>query len=480
MAEGKPNANQPRLDMPHSTEAEQAVLGSMLSSNDVAFSISNILCVDDFYSPAHKAIFGGMQNIINRSKPVDFVTVVDELSTSGSLAQAGDIDYLSSISSAVPSVENFEYYVQIVKRDSVLRRLILAGQNIIKNARSSDDEQNCLAFAEKEVFDISQKEDKSSLVKIAGATEEVIKKLDEIAKNGQPIRGIPTGINALDDIINGLHNSDLVLLAARPGFGKTSLAMNMVLNAALNHQKKCAVFSLEMSSTQLAQRAIFSIAGVSMEKGLRGKLTSDELKRVWAAKSAIAQSELYIDHSSLTTPADVLSKCRRLKREHGLDLVMIDYLQLMTAGGKSREENRQQEVAQITRFLKVAARELDVPILLLSQLSRATEGRKDHKPMLSDLRESGSIEQDADIVMFIYKPDMYNDITNEDGVGICEIMVAKHRNGRIANAKVRWIGECTKFVDVSDKTYSAISRPTQQEQDVPATLEETDDGEDIW
>ncbi|MGI5842509.1 MAG: DnaB-like helicase C-terminal domain-containing protein, partial [Christensenellales bacterium] len=263
---------------------------------------------------------------------------------------------------------------------------------------------------------------------------------------------------------------------ARPGVGKTSLAMNMVINAAVNEKKRCAIFSLEMPDTQLAQRAVCSLANVSMGKALKGELNMEEWKAIWAANKRLNESGLYIDDSSMNTPIDILSKCRRLKREGGLDLVMIDYLQLMNSGGKAKD-NRQQEISEITRYLKIAARELNVPVIVLSQLSRAVETRKgDHRPVLSDLRESGSIEQDADIVMFIYKPDMYNDVVNEDGPGVCELIIAKHRNGSLENIKLRWIGETTTFKDY-DYHVKAI-KPQEEEKTQVLEVEEDFDNFD--
>lgn len=325
-----------------------------------------------------------------------------------------------------------------------------------------------MSLAEKLIFDIAQNEDRTSLEHISPALKEVIEKFDKIAKDGSVLRGIPTGFKDLDRVTNGLQNSDLILLAARPGVGKTSLAMNVVINAAVNEKKRCAIFSLEMPKTQIAQRAVCSVASVSMGRALKGKLSVNEWKAIWAANAKLNESGLYIDDSSMNTPIDILSKCRRLKREGGLDLVMIDYLQLMNSGGKAKD-NRQQEISEITRYLKIAARELDVPIILLSQLSRAVETRKgDHRPVLSDLRESGSIEQDADIVMFIYKPEMYNDVVNEEEPGICELMIAKHRNGALDTIKLRWIGEYTTFKDID---FRESKKATTEE----ATILEVDD-----
>lgn len=462
--------------MPHNTEAEQALLGCLLIDENVPVQVMATLKKDDFYLDAHSIIFESMSSIYNSNKPVDFITVSDDLDKTDMLETVGGLEYLTTLTNVVPSAVNFNHYFEIVKRDSVMRKLILSGQQIIENAYAAEDKTDALGFAEKVIFEIAQNEDTSSLEHIGPALKSVIEKFDKIAKEGGTIRGIPTGLKDLDRATNGLQNSDLILLAARPGVGKTSLAMNMVINAAVNEKKRCAIFSLEMPDTQLAQRAVCSLANVSMGKALKGELNIEEWKAIWAANKRLNESGLYIDDSSMNTPIDILSKCRRLKREGGLDLVMIDYLQLMNSGGKAKD-NRQQEISEITRYLKIAARELNVPVIVLSQLSRAVETRKgDHRPVLSDLRESGSIEQDADIVMFIYKPDMYNDVVNEDGPGVCELIIAKHRNGSLENIKLRWIGETTTFKDY-DYHVKAI-KPQEEEKTQVLEVEEDFDNFD--
>lgn len=436
--------------MPHSVEAEQAILGCILIDENVPVEVMSKLGGEDFYIDAHSTIFEAMNKIYNSNAPVDFVTLSDELDKAGQLEQVGGIEYLTTLTNVVPSAVNFSHYMNIVKRDSVLRKLISSGQKIIENSYESDDKTEALSYAEKLIFEIAQNEDTTSLEHIGDALKSVIDKFDKISKNKDVLRGMATGFKDLDRLTNGLQNSDLILLAARPGVGKTSFAMNVVTNIAITQKKRCAIFSLEMPKTQLAQRALCSVACVSMAKALKGELSVDEWKAIWAANKKLVEAGLYIDDSSMNTPIDILSKCRRLKREGGLDLVMIDYLQLMNSGGKVKD-NRQQEISEITRYLKIAARELDVPIIVLSQLSRAVETRKDHRPVLSDLRESGSIEQDADIVMFIYKAEMYNDVPNEDEPGVCELNIAKHRNGSLDTIKLRWFGEYTTFTDIDFK-----------------------------
>jgi replicative DNA helicase len=442
--------------MPHNIEAEQAILGCVLIDMQAQSDILSYLKEDDFYSQAHKDIFSSMVKIYQSSRPVDFVTITDQLDKDKILDKVGGIEYITTLTNTVPSAANFKHYCNIVKGDSLRRKLIYSGQKIIEQSYENEDEDKSLQFAEKEIFDIAQTEETSVLEHVGapnGAVKHVIEKFDQIAKDPTSIKGIPTGFTELDKITNGLQNSDLILLAARPGVGKTSFSMNVLVNAAVDHGKKCAVFSLEMSKEQLMQRAICSLAKVSMAKALNGTMDAEEWKRIWTATKKLEQSGLYVDASSLTTPADVLTKCRRLKAKEGLDLVMIDYIQLMSSGKKT--DNRQTEVSEISRSLKIAAKELNVPIIVLSQLSRGVESRNDHRPMLSDLRDSGAIEQDADIVMFLYNPEKYNDIPQEDEPGTVELIIAKHRNGRTGTVKLRWIGEYTTFVNIDDKEFKA-------------------------
>jgi len=442
--------------MPHNIEAEQAVLGCILIDGHMQSEILGEMRVEDFYSEAHKNIYETMNKIYQKSIPVDFVTLTDQLDKSKLLDKVGGLGYITTLTNVVPSAANYEYYCSIVKADSVKRKLISASQKIIKDAYESEDKEKSLQFAEKEIFDIAERQGRSALEHVGisnGAIKRVIDKFDQIAKDPTSLKGIPTGFHDFDKITNGLQNSDLILLAARPGVGKTSFSMNMLVNAAVEHGKKCAIFSLEMSRDQLMQRAICSLAKVSMAKALNGTMDAEEWKRIWTATKKLEASGLYVDDSSLTTPADVLSKCRRLKVKDGLDLVMVDYLQLMSSGSNKKDQNRQNEVAEISRNLKIVAKELNVPVIALSQLSRGVESRQDHRPMLSDLRDSGSIEQDADIVLFLYNPEKYNDAPQEDEPGTIELIIAKHRNGSSGTVKLRWIGEYTTFVNLGDKTH---------------------------
>ncbi len=436
--------------IPHNIEAEQSVLGCSLLDDTAVLGIMEALGEIDFYTDSHKTIFQCMQAIYKENKPIDFVTLTDELERRGFLEKVGGIEYITTLTNVVPSAANAKHYVSIVKRDSTLRKLIRASQNIIDEAYSGEN-SNVLQFAEKSIFDIAEKEDRSNLEPITSSLGGVLSKFEEIDKNGGGILGVSTGYSDLDRITRGLQKSDLILLAARPGFGKTSLAMNIVNYASLKGKKRCAVFSLEMPREQITQRTLCSVSGVSMEKALSGKLSQSDWKSLWEGNKKLSTADIYIDDSSLNSYTDILSKCRRLKREKGLDLVMIDYLQLMSA--PTRISDRQQEIASLTKNLKVAAKELQVPILLLSQLSRDVEKRKDeHRPVLSDLRESGAIEQDADIVMFIYNPAKYSDTESLDGPNVVELIIAKHRNGALGTVKLKWIPEITTFVDLGENS----------------------------
>lgn len=439
--------------LPNSLEAEQALLGCILLDNEAQNDILRKVEPADFYSESHKSIYDSMLRIFEKSIPVDFVTLTSQLEIDKKLDAVGGIDYITYLTNVVPSAANFEHYLDIVKNCSVRRHLISESQDIIKNSFDAESGQAAMQYAEKKIFDLSQKDTSSELElvgKPGGTLTNVLKQMSELAENKGKMRGIATGYKDFDAITNGLQKSDLILLAARPGVGKTSFAMNIAEYAAINEGKKVAIFDLEMSREQLMQRALASVGKVNLGHVLKGSMDNDEWKRVWTAEKKLAQSGIYVDDSSMVTPFDIISKCRKLKMTDGLDLVVIDYLQLMTMG-KSNRESRTQEVSDLTRTLKIAARELNVPIILLSQLSRAVELREDHRPVLSDLRESGSIEQDADIVLFLYNPDKYNDTANEDEPGTVYLLIAKHRSGSTGEVKLRWVGEYTTYFNMDDK-----------------------------
>lgn len=435
--------------LPNNLESEQSVLGCVLLDQDAQMDILTTLKPDDFYSESHKKIFGAMQTIFSKNIPVDFVTLTNELEVEKKLDEVGGIDYVTFLTNSVPSAANFRHYVDIVLSNAVRRNLIKAGQKIVENTFETADEKEAMQSAEKIVFDLSQNESGSDLElvgKPGGTLTRVLSELSFLAENQGRMRGLPTGFRDFDALTNGLQKSALIILAARPGVGKTSFAMNIATHVAVEENKKVAVFALEMSGEQLMQRSLASLAKVNLAKVLNGTMDQEEWKRVWTAEKKLAQSGLYLCDSSVTTPLDIISKCRKLKMTEGLDLIVIDYLQLMSSG-KSNRENRTQEIAEITRMLKVTAKELDVPIILLSQLSRMVEQREDHRPVLSDLRESGSIEQDADIVMFLYNPEKYNDVMLKDEPGTVYLLVQKHRSGATGEIKLKWLAEITTYTN---------------------------------
>lgn len=441
-------------DMPHSLEAEQALLGCLLLDGKIQVEVVAFLSEEDFFAESHKYIFNAMNGIVKANQTVDLVTLVDALEKSGTLEQAGGISYITELTNVMPSSANYERYLEIVQRDSMLRKLIKGSAEIIENSRKSTDKTSALAYAEKTVYDISNTEDTSSMSKIDDVLPAVMNKFDELSKNKSTYHGIKTKFKGLDNLLNGLHPSDLIIIAARPGVGKTSFSMNIVENVA-RQGYSCAVFSLEMSKEQLVQRMMCSVAGVSMNNALRGQMNKSEWLKMDKARRILQDAKIYIDDSSLITPEEVLSKCRRLKRKVGLDLIMIDYIQLMSPGSKKKSENRQNEITEISRNLKILAKEINVPVLALSQLSRAVEQRKG-RPQLSDLRESGAIEQDADIVMFIHRPDK-NATEKELAEGkikqnVAEILVEKHRNGEQGIVNLYFKGECTKFLNINRQT----------------------------
>jgi len=447
---------------PHSNEAEQALLGSILLDENAALRVLDGIDEQDFYSSSHRSIFVAMQKLAVVDKPIDLVTLSQQLDTDGTLEKVGGVLYLSSLTSIVPSSDNFNHYKNIVTKNGLLRQLIAASSRISKQCYAKDATDDILQVAEQEIFGLSQKRDKRSFLPIGKAVFDAIQQIELVQSDPSALRGIPTPFAGLNKKLGGLQRSDLILIAARPGQGKTSIGMNIVSHVALANVKKsssgkterykCAVFSLEMPAMQLAKRMLCSVANVNMQTANTGKFDSSEWNDILLAKSKLDGAHIYIDDNSLTTPTEILSKCRRLKREQGLDLVMIDYLQLMSSG--KRVENRQQEVSEITRMLKIAAKELDVPILLLSQMSREVEKRVDKRPQMSDLRESGAIEQDADIIIFIYRKYDINDMTvDENTKSMVELHIAKHRNGETGIVELKWDGKTVSFKDLNTNKF---------------------------
>ncbi len=438
------------VTMPHNLEAEQALLGCLMLDTDIQIDVLSGLKESDFYVSSHRYIFDAMLDLSNQNQAIDFVTLCDKLENDGNLESAGGIEYLTTLTQIMPSSANYRHYLDIVTRDGANRRLIKSASEIIVKAQYSQDKQEAVSFAEKQVFDVSSSIETSDMTKISQVIPTVVNKFDKISRDKNAFKGVSSGFSHLDYMLNGLHPTDFILIAARPAMGKTSFAMNIVENVALQSNKVCAVFSLEMGKEQLAQRMLCSVAQVSMERALKGNLSKEDWNNLAQARAGLSRAKIFVNDSTAITPTEMLSKCRRIKKKYGLDLVMIDYIQLMSSGGSKTADNRQQEVSEISRSLKILAKEMNVPVLALSQLSRGVESRTDHRPQLSDIRESGAIEQDADIVMFIHRPDKNNLTEKEKATvqpNLAEIIVAKHRNGPVGSSFLYFIGECTKFVD---------------------------------
>lgn len=429
---------------PHSVEAEQSVLGSILLDKEAMISVSETLVPEDFYKEAHKVIYESMLKLYNSQSEIDLITLTDELRDQGYLDDIGGIAYITSLSTVVPTTSNIKYYVNIVKEKSISRQLISAANDIINlGYDGSAKVEYVLENAEKKIFDISQERATNDFQPINQVISEALSMLEKLYEEKNDVTGLTTGFRDLNKKINGLQRSDLLLIAARPAMGKTAFALNLVQNAALKGDASVAVFSLEMSKEQLVQRMIASQSTVELKKIKTGTLADNDWPRITDGMAILSGAKIHIDDTPGIKISELRSKCRKLKIEKGLDLVLIDYLQLMEGGGQN--ESRQQEIAKISRSLKILAKELDCPVVALSQLSRAPEQRADHRPMLSDLRESGSIEQDADIVMFLYRDEYYNPDTEKKNIG--EVIVAKNRHGETGTVELVWFGGIQKFAD---------------------------------
>ncbi len=429
---------------PHNMEAEQSVLGSLLIDRDAVIRIASFLKPSDFYSSGNGLIYEAILDLYNRRVPPDFVTIVDELTRRDRIQDVGGIAYLTDLINAVPTAVHIEFYGHIVERTATLRRLIDAGATIVSIGYDDSIEvEDALDRSERAIFDVSQHRTTRDFVGIGEVLETYFDKLDTIQQHRGEVVGVPTGYVDLDKLTGGLQRSDLVILAARPSVGKTSLQLGIAHNAAVRHGKTVGLFSLEMSAEQLVQRLLAMETGVDSHRLRLGFIDDSEWDQISRAFGRLAEANIFIDDTPSISVMEVRSKARRLLSERGLDLVIVDYLQLLQG---RRSENRVQEISEISRSLKGLARELNIPVLALSQLSRAVESRTDHRPMLSDLRESGSIEQDADIVMFIYREELYDRETEKKG--IAEVIVAKHRNGPTDTVNLRFFERTARFADL--------------------------------
>ena len=431
---------------PHSEEAEQSVLGSMLMDRDAVNVAVENLSQEDFYNLRHGEIFGAMVDLYHENRAVDLVTLKNQLEQKGKLEAAGDMKYLSQIAAAVPNSVHIKNYVQIVKDKSLYRKFIQLGNQVMAEGYSTETPIDVLSEeVEQKVFRILQNKGNEDFSHIRDVLLETFDDIERIAKSEGEITGIPTGFVDLDYRTSGLQPSDLVLVGARPSMGKTAFALNVVQHAAVRKHKCSAIFSLEMTKKQLVNRILSCEAGVESEKLRSGKLEDSDWEKLAMALAPLSEAPIYIDDTPGITLAEMRSKCRKLKLDKGLDLIMIDYLQLMSGSGRNGD-NRQQEISDISRGLKALAREMQAPVVALSQLSRALEARADHRPMLSDLRESGAIEQDADVVMFLYRDEYYHPETEDKN--IAEIIIAKQRNGPTGTVKLAWLGQYTKFANL--------------------------------
>ena len=437
---------------PQNIEAEQAVLGAMLIDKEAIAKATEVLSADDFYREAHRVIFSAMLELYNKNEAVDMVTVTEILKRDNKLEDIGGIAYITSLANVVLTAANVKYHADIVAEKSVLRQLVRVSTEIAAMGyEANEDVSTLLDTAESRILEISNRKKKTDFTAINDVLMDSVQSIESLLQNKGGLTGLPAGFADLDKLTSGLHPSDFIILAARPSMGKTALALNIVQNVALRAHKviggeprSVAFFSLEMSKEQLVNRMLCAEAGIDSQRLRVGEMHDEDWTHLWDACDTMSRAKIYIDDTAGITAMDMRSRARRLKAEHGLDLIVVDYLQLMQGSGKRNNSgDRQQEVSEISRSLKALARELDVPVLALSQLSRSVESRQVKRPMLSDLRESGSLEQDADIVAFLYREDYYNPDTENKHT---ELIIAKHRNGPVDTVNLFFQKQFTKFV----------------------------------
>ncbi len=435
--------------LPHSLEAEQSVIGSMLMDREAVIAASEIVTGSDFYQQQYGIMFDAMVELFNEGKPVDLVTLQDRLKEKDVPPEVSSLDFVRDIVTMVPTSANVRSYATIVGEKAVLRRLIKTTEEIANTCYAGKEPlENILADTEKSVFNLLQNRGGQDFVPIKQVAINVLEKIEDAYKNQGTVTGIPSGFIDLDYKLSGFQPSDFILIAARPSMGKTAFVLNIAQHVAFKQNLPVAIFSLEMSKEQLINRMFSLESSVDAQKLRTGQLNDQEWERLIESAGVIGKSKLMIDDTPGISIAELRSKCRRMKQENGLSMIIIDYLQLMSGSGGRSSDSRQQEISDISRSLKAVARELSVPVLALSQLSRAVEQRPDHRPMLSDLRESGAIEQDADVVMFIYRDDYYNHDSPDKGIS--EIIIAKQRNGPIGTVQLAWLPEYTKFANLEN------------------------------
>ena len=433
--------------LPHSIEAEQSVIGSMLMDKDAVIVALDMISSEDFYSRQYAILYETMLELFNEGKEMDLVVIQDRLREKNVAPELSSLDFIKEIITTVPTSANIKYYATIVKEKSTLRKLIKLNEDIANSCYvGSDSLEDILARTEKDIFELLQSRTAKDIRPIGDIAKNVLYRIEAASRTREVVTGIPTGFIDLDYKTSGLQPSDLVLIAARPSMGKTAFVLNMVQHIAMKKELPCMIFSLEMSSEQLVQRMIAMETGIDSQKLRTGNLNDNDWDPLIRGIVDVSDSKIIIDDTPGISVGELRSRCRKVKLEKGLSIVIIDYLQLMT-GSSKRSENRQQEISEISRSLKALAREIKAPVVALSQLSRACETRPDHRPMLSDLRESGAIEQDADIVMFLYRDDYYHKDTEHPNEA--EVIIAKQRNGPIGTVNLMWKPETTRFVNIS-------------------------------
>lgn len=431
---------------PHDIEAEQAVIGSMLTDKDSVISAVEVLKEEDFYREDNKVIYSAIMNLYNRGEPVDIITLKDELVSLGKFDAVGGLEYLAELPEKVPTTANVEKYIKIVEEKSMLRTLIKTANDLIVLGYDQTQEvEDIMDVAEKKIFNVMQRKNQKGYSSMKDILVESFTQLEELYNRKQHITGVPTGFADLDYKTAGLHNSDLILVAARPAMGKSAFALNIASNAAVRANVPVAIFSLEMSKEQMGNRILCSEAMVDSNKVRTGKIEDEDWAKLAMASGELSESQIFIDDTPGISIMEIRAKCRKMKLEKNIGLVVIDYLQLVQ-GSSKKGGSREQEISEISRSLKILAKEINVPVIALSQLSRAPEQRPDHRPMLSDLRESGAIEQDADIVMFLYRDDYYNEESEKKN--IAEVIIAKHRAGSTGTVELLWLGNYTKFANI--------------------------------
>ncbi|MBU6080041.1 MULTISPECIES: replicative DNA helicase [Allobacillus] len=442
--------------LPHNIEAEQAVLGAIFLVPDMIVTATEILEPEDFYRVSHQRIFSMMIRLTDKGEPIDLVTITTELDDLKMLDEVGGVSYLTDIANSVPTAANIEYYARIVEEKSTLRKIIHAATDIVTKTYDEGDEvTDLLDHAEKTILDISQNKSSGRFQNIQDVLVGVYDNIEQLHNMDEEVTGIATGFRDLDYITSGFQKNDLIIVAARPSVGKTAFALNIAQNVAVNSDENVAIFSLEMGADQLVMRMLCAEGNIDAQRLRTGKLQEEDWRKLTMAMGSLSNAGIYIDDTPGIKVNEIRSKCRRLKQESGLGMVLIDYLQLIQGNANSRE-SRQQEVSEISRQLKALARELEVPVIALSQLSRGVEQRQDKRPIMSDIRESGSIEQDADIVGFLYRDDYYDQESEKEN--IIEIIIAKQRNGPVGTVELAFVKEYNKFVDL-DRRYSEAEIP---------------------